>query len=70
VSIRYYFSAEDETKRVCGVDISLKRKREKYSEDSFLLNQTTMTVARTTVFSTAYCLDGEKRVLLLLYVLL
>jgi len=38
-------------------------KREKYNEDNFL-NQITMTVARATVYSSAYFMDGEKIVLL------
>ena len=41
---------------------SISFPREKYNEDNFLI-QTTMTIAPATVCSTAYCVDGEKRVL-------
>jgi len=43
--------------------VSISFKREKYNEDNFL-NKITFTVANTTVCSTAYCVEGEKRVLL------
>jgi len=38
-------------------------REKKYNEDNFL-NQTTMAVARATVCSTTYCVNGEKIVLL------
>ena len=42
---------------------SISFKREKYIQDNFL-NQTTMAVAWDNVCSTAYCVDGDMRVLL------
>jgi len=46
--------------RLC-VELNISFKREKYNEDNFL-NKPTMTAARAFVCSTAYCVNGEKRV--------